>query len=102
MDPELSWQEWKRWLGQAVAAGKESGLGGRAMVNYAEQLGDFLARHVDPANPQQRVLKELWSVADESEQRAIASALVKLVGTTATARKEDGGKAGQKDGFSLT
>lgn len=80
MDADLAWQEWKRWLSQAVAAGREAGLGSRDLVHYAERIGDFLARHVDPANPQQRVLKELWSVADQGEQRAIASALVKLVG----------------------
>lgn len=80
MDADLAWQEWKRWLSQAVSAGREAGLGSRELVDYAERVGDFLARHVDPANPQQRVLKELWSVADQGEQRAIASALVKLVG----------------------
>ena len=98
MDADLAWQEWKRWLSQAVAAGKEAGLDSRELVANAERIGDFLARHVDPANPQQRVLKELWSVADDDEQRAIASALVKLVGRA-------GGSSGRDDGergFTLT
>ena len=76
---DLTWQEWKRWLSRAVEAAQAAGAGPGELVSSAERLGDFLARHVDPANPQQRALQELWSVADQQEQRAIASALVKLV-----------------------
>ena len=79
MQTELSWQEWKRWLARAVEAARAAGAGPRDLVASAERLGDFLARHVDPANPQQRALQELWSVADQQEQRAIASAIIKLV-----------------------
>ena len=79
MESELDWTQWKRWLARAVQAGRSAGIQGPELVSNAARIGDFLARHVDPANPQQRLLKELWMAADEDEQRAIASALVKLV-----------------------
>ncbi|MBE3599222.1 MAG: DUF3243 domain-containing protein [Limnochordaceae bacterium] len=94
MAPEQSWHEWKSWLAQAVEAGREVGMRSSELVKNAERIGDFLARHVDPANPQQRLLQELWSVADEGEQRAIASALVKLVDQADREGERDGGREG--------
>lgn len=97
MDAELGWREWKRWLARAVEAGRSAGIGSREIVANAARIGDFLARNVDPANPQQRLLKELWMAADETEQRAIASALVKLVDRDRRAEEEAPG-----GGFTLT
>ena len=34
---------------------------------------------VDPKNEQERILADLWSVADEEEQHAIANIMVKLI-----------------------
>lgn len=99
MGVDASWQEWKRWLASAVAAGRAAGLNQRDLMANAERIGDFLARHVDPANPQQRVLQELWSVADQGEQRAIASALVKLVSRADEQETQGGRDAG---GYRLT
>ncbi|HEY8486441.1 MAG TPA: DUF3243 domain-containing protein [Limnochordales bacterium] len=95
MHDDVTWQEWKRWLARAVEAARATGAGPQDLVASAERLGDFLARHVDPSNPQQRALQELWSVADQQEQRAIASALIKLVSTEARTqpRMDAGGPA---------
>jgi predicted metal-binding transcription factor (methanogenesis marker protein 9) len=54
-------------------------LSQETISNLAYQIGDYLANHVDPKNEQERVLSDLWSVADEEEQRAIANMMVKLV-----------------------
>ena len=45
----------------------------------AFQIGDYLAKNVDPKNEQERVLSDLWSVANEDEQHALANIVVKLV-----------------------
>lgn len=74
-----SWDEWKRTLAQAVQQGKSLGMDKQDMVNKAEQIGDVLASQVDPQNPEQRVLQELWSSADEEEQKALASTIIKMV-----------------------
>lgn len=74
-----TWEEWKKTLAQAVSQGKALGMNKNEMVNKAEQIGDVLAKEVDPANPEQRVLKELWSSADENEQKALASTIIKMV-----------------------
>lgn len=74
-----SWDDWKKTLAQAVSQGKAMGMGADELVNKAEQIGDVLAKEVDPQNPEQRVLKELWSSADEEEQKALASTIIKMV-----------------------
>jgi len=42
-------------------------------------LGDFLSRFADPADREQRLLKELWDVGTESEQRTLARLIAKMV-----------------------
>lgn len=74
-----TWEDWKKTLAKAVEQGQSMGMGTQEMVNKAEQIGDVLAKQVDPSNPQQRVLKELWSSADENEQKALASTIIKMV-----------------------
>ena len=50
-----------------------------AINDLAYQVGDYLAKQVDPKNEQERVLSDLWSVATPEEQQAIANIMVKLV-----------------------
>lgn len=76
---EQTWDQWKQTLAKAVQQGETMGMGKDDMVNRAEQIGDVLAQQVDPSNPQQRLLQELWSSADENEQKALASTIIKLV-----------------------
>lgn len=73
------WDSWKQTLAQAVQRGQSMGMSQEQLANRAEQIGDVLAQNVDPQNPEQRVLKELWTSADEQEQQALASAIIKMV-----------------------
>ena len=54
------------------------------LIDLAYQVGDYLAKQVDPKNEQERVLADLWSVASKDEQQAIASIMVKLVQNNGT------------------
>lgn len=74
-----NWEQWKGFLGSRLDQAKEAGLDQQVITDLAAQVGDYLASEVDPKNEQQRVLHDLWSVADEQEQNAIASVMVKLV-----------------------
>ena len=77
-----SWEGWKQQLAQAVKIGESMNMSREQMAERAEKIGDFLAHRVDPKNPEQKVLKELWQAADEEEQQAIAGAMIKLVSGT--------------------
>lgn len=54
------------------------GISEDAIAKLAYEIGEFLDNKVDPKNEEQRVLKELWDVGDESERKTMARMMVKL------------------------
>ncbi len=79
-----NWQQWKDFLGDRLDHGQDQGMNKDTINNLAYQIGDYLAKQVDPKNEQQRVLSDLWSVASKEEQQAIANIMVKLVENNGT------------------
>ncbi|ACV59374.1 MULTISPECIES: DUF3243 domain-containing protein [Alicyclobacillus] len=73
-----TFENWKQFLGEHVDRAKEAGLNQDQLANIATKVGEFLASKVDPKNPEQQLLKEMWNVADDEERRAIASIMVKM------------------------
>ncbi|HZG61023.1 MAG TPA: DUF3243 domain-containing protein [Anoxybacillus sp.] len=74
-----NFDQWKSFLGQRLQQAQQQGMNSEVISDIAYQIGDYLAKQVDPKNPEERVLADLWSVANEQEQHAIANAMVKLV-----------------------
>lgn len=74
-----NWEQWTSFLGTQVADAKDSGMSSKIIERTAVQIGDYLAKNVDPQNEQERVLSDLWSVAEKDEKHAIASCIIKLV-----------------------
>jgi nuclear transport factor 2 (NTF2) superfamily protein len=74
-----TFQSFKHELGQKVKVAKAAGMSQQDIQQHAQEIGDFLSSHYDPRSPEQRLLKELWSVSDRNEQQSIANAVVKLV-----------------------
>ena len=74
-----NWQQWTSFLGQNVAQAEQSGMTNQVIQKAAVQIGEYLAKNVDPKNEQERVLSDLWGVASENEKEALANCVVKLV-----------------------
>jgi hypothetical protein len=74
-----NWKQWEDFLADRLHRAQNEGMSEGAISNLAVQVGDYLANQVDPKNEQQRVLHDLWSVADPKEQEAIANMMLKLV-----------------------
>ncbi|MBA2870873.1 hypothetical protein HNQ85_001143 [Anoxybacillus calidus] len=74
-----NFEQWKSFLSERLEQAQQQGMNSEVVSDIAYQIGDYLARQVDPKNPEERVLADLWNVADEQEQHAIANAMVKLV-----------------------
>lgn len=72
------WDSWKRFLSQAVEFAEELGISRDRISALARQAGEVLADTVPPANPEQKVLKELWSVSDPQEKQMLANLMTKL------------------------
>ncbi|KMY49514.1 DUF3243 domain-containing protein [Peribacillus loiseleuriae] len=79
-----NWDQWKDFLGDRLNQGEKQGLSQDAITGLAIEIGDYLANQVDPKNDQERVLSDLWSVANEDEKHAIACLMVKLVDNNGT------------------
>lgn len=79
MEMQFSWEEWKKTLAKAVGAGQKMGLSAADLAQKAEKVGDYLSKQVDPANPQQKVLADLWKAGNDNEQKALASMIIKMV-----------------------
>ncbi|MCM2674681.1 DUF3243 domain-containing protein [Alkalicoccobacillus plakortidis] len=74
-----NWDHWKEFLNVRLDQAQDQGLSEGVISDVAHQVGEYLAGQVEPKNEQERVLAELWKVADEEEQHAIANMMVKLV-----------------------
>jgi hypothetical protein len=74
-----SWQQWTHFLGEKVEDAKNDGVSSKMIDQAALQIGEYLAKNVEPQNEQERVLADLWSVASSDEKKALASCVVKLV-----------------------
>lgn len=75
-----NFDNWKKFLGDRVEAAKNLGIDEEAISKLAYEIGEFLDTKVDPKNNEERVLKELWDVGDESERKTMARLMVKLAG----------------------
>lgn len=74
-----NFRDWKSFLGERVSQAKDAGMENQTIENVAFQIGGYLAEQVDPKNDQERLLKQLWDVADEQQRKDLASMMVKLV-----------------------
>lgn len=79
MEIDTSWHDWKKTLGRAVNTAEFLGMSDENINKTAYRLGDFLAANFDPGNREQRLLKELWDVGSEQEQRSLAKMIAKMV-----------------------
>jgi hypothetical protein len=70
---------WKQFLNERIDQAEKAGMKEETINKLAFQIGEFLSDKVDPENKEERVLKELWDVADEQEKKVIAKLMVKLV-----------------------
>jgi hypothetical protein len=74
-----NWKQWEDFLANRLHHAQNEGMSEGAVNNLAFQIGDYLSKQVEPKNEQERILSDLWSVADKDEQQAIANIMVKLV-----------------------
>lgn len=70
---------WKDFLNERMQQGKNLGIDEQTMTDFAAEVGDYLAKNVDPQNEEERLLKDLWEVGNEEEQRTMAHLMMKLV-----------------------
>lgn len=79
-----NWSDWKNFLGDRLNQAEHGGMEKETVSDLAYQVGEYLAKQVEPKNDQEKMLADLWSVASPEEQHAIANMMVKLVNDNGT------------------
>ncbi|WHY02403.1 DUF3243 domain-containing protein [Neobacillus sp. DY30] len=79
-----NWKQWEDFLADRLHQAQNEGMSEGAISALALQIGDYLSEQVEPKNEQERILADLWSVANKEEQQAIANMMVKLVQNNGT------------------
>lgn len=74
-----TFDEFTNELAHKVNAAKIMGWPQEEIVNKAKDIADWLSKSTEPKSPEQRLLKEIWDVASQPEQHALASCLVKMI-----------------------
>lgn len=74
-----NFDSWKEFLSNRLEDAESQGFNEKTIQTIAHQVGDYLAENVSAKNPEEAVLKELWQVASENEQQAIANSMIKLI-----------------------
>ena len=75
----FDWDKWKDSLRKAIELGQKIGFEEETIVRIARKIGDLLNLHADPENREQRLIKELWDVADEAEQKILTKHIIKML-----------------------
>ncbi|MEN8076282.1 DUF3243 domain-containing protein [Clostridioides difficile] len=73
-----NFDKWKETLGKAVNIGEHIGMSDNTINNIAEGVGSFLAKNVQPSNDEEKLLKELWDVANQHDKHVLAKLVVKM------------------------
>ncbi|NLK97575.1 DUF3243 domain-containing protein [Defluviitalea saccharophila] len=73
------WGNWKNTIAKAVDLGQIVGLSDETISKVGTKIGNILNASVDPENGEQRLLKELWSVADDEDRQTLSKLIVKMV-----------------------
>ncbi|MCA0174277.1 DUF3243 family protein [Bacillus hwajinpoensis] len=74
-----NFESWKGFLHDRLSQGEQQGLSQEVVSDVAYQIGGYLADGVKAKNEQEQLLADLWHVASQEEQHAIANMMVKLV-----------------------
>ncbi len=74
-----TFEQWKSFLGKRVEQAKKTGMSEQTIAGLAYQMGEYLASEIDPKNREERLLKELWEIGSDEEQKMLAHLMVKLV-----------------------
>ncbi|BCJ88013.1 DUF3243 domain-containing protein [Effusibacillus dendaii] len=69
---------WKEFLGNKVEQAHAVGMNDQQIADVAVRMGEYLANKVDPENPQERLLKQLWDTNPDQKEN-LARMMVNLV-----------------------
>lgn len=68
----------KKSLKQRIRDGQEHGVSAETQQEGMVNLADMMMNFVHPDTPEEALVKELWSIADEEEKRTLTGLVYRL------------------------
>lgn len=78
MDHTDSFEQFRQELHSKVHTAQKLGMSRDDIALRAKQVGDWLERDIQPRNPEQRLLQELWHVSDDHQRHTLSEVLTKM------------------------
>lgn len=79
MDFVKDWASWRGHLQDAIKQGRDFGMSDEMIQKLSVKVGDFLAKKICPATPEEQLMKEMWEAATPDERKTLATLMFKLV-----------------------
>ena len=74
-----NFNSFKSYLNDQLAKGKRLGLSDEVLAKGAQFVAEHLSKKEEPRNREQKLLQELWNVADDDQKKHLSLLLVRMV-----------------------
>lgn len=74
-----NFEKWKEYVGSKVLLAEQIGFSESTVTRAVDLAQNFLAKIVEPQNPEERLLQKLYTLGNDVERLALSHMIVKLV-----------------------
>lgn len=74
-----NFNHFKSYLSEQVTKGERIGLSEEMLAKATEKVANYLAKHEDPKNREEYLLRELWLSGNKDQQHHLAHMLLNMV-----------------------
>lgn len=72
------WGTWRENIKKRIYLAHKFGIPDEMIQSIAARVGDFLLKKASPVTKEEKLLQEMWSVANLDERRTIATLMLKM------------------------
>jgi len=74
-----NFNRFKQYLSEKVELGENMGLSEEKLAKTTELVANYLAKHEEPRNREEKMLMELWNSGSKEAQHTLAHMLLEMV-----------------------
>jgi hypothetical protein len=74
-----SFDKWKEFLHGKVLLAEKIGFSDTTIAKGVDWMQNFLSKIIEPQNPEERLLHQLWELGNSEERQALSNLVLKLV-----------------------
>lgn len=74
-----NFDKWKEFLHDKVVLAEKMGFSDATIAKGVDAIQNILSKIVEPQNPEERLLHQLWELGNSDEREALSNLVLKLV-----------------------